>query len=395
MHKLLALAIFASLLLSCSKSFHQQNEEYINFKNNGKHISIDVKINQYKKGNFYFDTGSPSLVLDSTFYKNQKMSFNNYSESNINGAGSSTVKMIRVLDSIKYSNNSHTFLSKNNLIYDLKNKFGKDVDGVIGILNFGNTPFKIDYSNQKISLNPKVDNSYQEITVKFDSNFIYLPMKLVLHNGATISGDFIIDTGSNKTVLTSEFANNKDFLNTKKVDYKNNGGIGGLHIGFSMFASEANLGKFHLIAPQIDVSFDTIGALSKNEKYIGIIGNDILKQFDIIYHPTQNKIWIRPNKNFNNPSDDLYKSFFPVEKQNPNKGWIVGSIYEDSDAYKQGLRHQDEIVEINNKSVKKIDREKFMRKLQPNQKLKLKIKRKNEYFEIDTYLNVFLKKTDK
>lgn len=395
MHKLLVLAIFTSLLLSCSKNIHRQKDEYINFKNNGKHISIDVKINQYKKGNFYFDTASPWLIIDSTFYKNQKMSFNNYSEINLTGAGNGYVKVIRVMDSIKYSDNKNTFLSKNNLIYDLKNTLGRDIDGVVGIVNLGNSPFKIDYSNQKISLNPKVDDSYQEFTVKFDGNFIYLPMKLVLHNGATISGDFIIDTGSDKTVLTSEFANNKDILSTKKVNYKNNGGIGGLHTAFSMFASEAYLGEFHLIARQIDVSFDTIGALSKNEKYLGIIGNNILKQFDIIYHPTQNKIWIRPNKNFNNPSDDLYKCFFPVEKTDPNKGWIVGSMYEECDAYKQGLRHQDEIVEINNKSIKKIDRERFMRNLKPNQKLKLKIKRKNEYFEIDTYLNIFLKKTDK
>ena len=394
MAKLIVLIIFSSLCLSCSNNIYQQKEQYIKFKNTGKHIYINLKVNQYKKGNFYFDTASPSLVIDSTFYKNRKMSFSHYSESNITGAGNSTTKMIRVLDSIKYSDNNHTFLSKNNLIYDLKNILGKDIDGIVGFVNFGSTAFKIDYTTQKIILNPQIDNSYQEVPIKFDGNFMYLPMEIILHNKTAISGDFIIDSGSNKTVLTSQFAFNKDILNAKNVTYKNSGGIGGLHIGFSLFVSEAKLGKFKLIHRQIDVSHDSMGALSKNENYIGIIGNDILDDFDIIYHPTQHKILIKPNKNFNKPSDDLYKSFITVETKNVNKGWIVGSIYEENDAYKKGLRHKDEIVEINNKSVKNINLENFSHKLKPNQKLRLKVKRGNDYIEIDTYLNVFLKKDD-
>lgn len=77
-----------------------------------------------------------------------------------------------------------------------------------------------------------------------------------------------------------------------------------------------------------------------------------------------------------------------------DKCWIVGGIYEDTDAYQKGLRHKDEVVEINNKRVQKMDLEKFQRKLKPNQKIKLKVKRGNEFIEIDTYLNVFFKKNN-
>lgn len=50
MSKLSILMIFSLLLLSCSKNIYQQKEQYIKFKNTGRHISINLKINQYDEG---------------------------------------------------------------------------------------------------------------------------------------------------------------------------------------------------------------------------------------------------------------------------------------------------------------------------------------------------------
>ncbi|MCW3170071.1 aspartyl protease family protein [Chryseobacterium sp. 09-1422] len=394
MVKLLILTIFSSLLLSCTKNIYQQKKESIKFKNNGRHIYIKLKANEYDEGNFYFDTASGWFIIDSTFYKNKRMSFNHFSESENIGTGNSPAKMIQILDTIKFSVSNNTFSSKYTMIHNLKKSFGRNIDGIVGFVNFGNIPFEINYIKQKIILNPEIKDNYQAIPVKYDGNYMYLPMELVLNNGTVKKGDFIIDTGSFKTILTSEFAKNEDIINSKKVTYINNGGVSGLHMGYSMFASEIKIDKFKLVNHQIDVSNDSIGALSKNKNYIGIVGNDLLDHFDIIYHPTQQKIWVRPNKNINKPSDDLYKAFVLIETNDNDKQWLVGSIYEESDAYKRGVKHRDEIVAINNVSVKKLNLEKFDRQLTPNEKLKLKVKRGDQYFEIDTYLNVFLRKNE-
>ena len=67
MIKWLNLVVFSSLLLSCSHNISKQkNGEYINLNNYGKHISVNLKVNQYQEGNFYFDTASPWLIIDST-----------------------------------------------------------------------------------------------------------------------------------------------------------------------------------------------------------------------------------------------------------------------------------------------------------------------------------------
>lgn len=392
MSKILFISILCLMLVSCSKNIYRQKEQCINFKNTGRHISINLKINQYKEGNFYFDTGSPWLIIDSTFYKNQRMSFNYYSKQEISGVGNNRNNIVKVLDTIKIYSNNNTFSSKLNLVHNLKSLLGKNLDGIVGFVNFENKPFKIDYISQKIILNPNVNDSYQEVSIKFDGNFIYLPIELTTNNGASIKGDFLIDTGSYKTILTSEFSDNEAILDSKKVAYRDNGGVSGTHLGYSLFASKVKIDKFKLIDNQIDVSNDSIGALSKNKNYIGIIGNDMLENFDIIYHPSQSKIWMKPNRNFNKATNYLYKSFILIESNDKNKGWLVGGIYEESDAYKKGLRHKDEVLEINNISVKKLNLEKFEKKLKPNQKIKLKVKRGEANIEINTKLNIFLNK---
>ena len=393
MIKLYCIILFCTIFISCTKNIYPQ-EESIDFKRTENRIYIKLKVNQYKVGNFCFDTGADRFIIDSTFYKRQQMSFKNYSEVQTIGIGNTITRTVKVHDTIHISANDYSFLSNQNLIHNLKKNLGSNIDGLLGLNSFRNIAFKIDYINKKIILNPKLDSTYQEVTIKFENNCMYLPMKVTMINGASINGDFVIDTGAGESSLTGEFANNKDIVDNKIVTFKGNGGIGGVHLGFSFFISKLQIGDFKLMDRKLRVSKDSIGALSKNDNYIGIIGNDVLDDFDIIYHPSQNKIWIRPNKNFNKSTEDLYKSFILIKTNDKNKGWIVGGIYEESDAYLKGLRHKDEIVEINNKSVKKMNLEKFEQHLKPNQKLKLKVKRGNDYFEIDTYLNVFLKKNE-
>ncbi|HUH26256.1 MAG TPA: hypothetical protein VLY87_06485 [Flavobacterium sp.] len=292
--KTLFYLLFALLFLSsCSKNIlFGQKEKDIKFKNTGRHISVNVKIDNYDRGNFYFDTGSTWLVIDSSYYKNQKMLFKNLLEDEMDGVGNKQAKSIQILDTINFTIDSHNFYSEFNTIIDLKRILGKNIDGIVGFHNFRGIPFKIDYIKQKISLSPST-LGYEEIKIGFDGFSMFLPMEIELSNKTIITGNFIIDTGSSSTVLTSEFIDHKEIIGSLKTTYINNGGIGGLSQGHSLFIPNINIDKFNLNDKLIDVVSDTLGALSKNENYIGLIGNDILDDFDIIYHPSEYKIWIK------------------------------------------------------------------------------------------------------
>lgn len=390
--KTLLYLLFALIFLSsCSKNIFKKNEQYIKFKKTDGFISFNLKPENYDKGLFYFDTGSAWFIIDDTYYKNQKMSFNNVFESKTGGSGNGFTKSTRILDTINFSIENQDFYSEFNMTNDLKRLYGEKIDGIVGFHNFRKLPFKVDYVNQKITFNPKTEG-YQEIAINFDGYQMFLPMKIYFSNNDTITGNFLIDTGASDITLTSEFINNKGVVNTNKATYKNSGGTGGLSEGYTFFVPNIKIDKFSLSNRLIDIAIDTLGALSKDENYIGIIGNNALNDFDIIYHPSEYKIWVKPNKKFNESTDDLFYGFSMIQSDDISKSWLVGAIYEESDAFKQGLRYNDEIVAINDKSVHKLNRENFIAKLKPNQKLKLKVKRANEYLDIDTYLNVFLMK---
>lgn len=387
LHLLFALIFFSS----CSKNIYSLNEKTIKFKYDG-HLKIKLKPENYDKGNFYFDTGCTWLVFVDHYYEKQKMFFENTYDSEMGGVGNKTSKAIRISDTIHFEIDKHHFYSEFNIVTYFTQKITKNMDGIVGFHNFRGKPFKVDYVNKKITINPKIEDDYQEVFIEFDGYRMFLPLEIFFSNGHKVQGNFIIDTGSKNTTLTSQFIDNKNIKTLKIVNYESAGGIGGESDGSMFFVPQIKIDKYNLSDRLIDIAKDTLGALSTDEKYIGIVGNDILDDFDIIYHPTKHKIWMKPNKMFEDLTEDLFKGFSLVDTRNANEGWFVKEIYKESNAYKQGLRYNDEIVEINNKSVHKLNREKFISKLKPNQKLRIKVKHGNNYTEINTYLNVFLKK---
>src|SRR5690554_3672391 len=283
-------------LSSCSKKLYfEDNKETIKFKNTDSHISVNLKINQYNKGNFYFDTGSAWLIIDDTYYKNQKMSFENSFESEMGGVGNGLTTTIRILDTINFAIENHNFYSEYNITNDLKKIFGEKIDGIVGFHNFRNVPFKVDYVAQKITLNPEVEDNYEEIAIEFDGYRMYLPIELRFSNGNTIKGNFLIDTGASGTVLTRELLSIDGFTENQKAAYINNGGIGGVSQGYTFFVPELRIGKHKLTNRLIDISIDTLGGLSKDESYIGIVCNDVLNYFDIVYYSSKNKILLFQN----------------------------------------------------------------------------------------------------
>lgn len=151
--------------------------------------------------------------------------------------------------------------------------------------------------------------------------------------------------------------------------------------------TSVDLGKFKLKNLNISVSTDSLGALA-DTNYMGIIGNDLLDDFNILFDHQKEKIWIKPNKNFNKNPRNLFRGISFLETK---QKWIVREIVENSEAYQQGVRINDEIIEINYVSVKDIDFDKFVNSLKANDKLIIRIKRENEVKEVNFKLNIFIK----
>lgn len=354
------------------------------------YLYLDVNVEDKVNGNFIFDTGWSGACLDSMFSKKNKL-VKNISNTNIlmNGIGNETRIAQFITDTInyKFKDNSYACHSVNTLIFNLKKIAGREIDGIFGIETFAQRPYMIDYTFQKIIFTDSV-KGFEEIKAKFEDNKIFLSLDIKLKNNNAIKGDFLLDTGSDQTILNNHLFQTDGIYNVEnKKKFFSKGGIGGESNGYFLPVASVYVGKFKLKNFITTISKDTLGMLA-SPNYMGIIGNDILDDFHIIFDHQKEKMWIKPNKNFNKNIRKLFKS---VSIQDTGEKWVVAGIVEDSDAFRQGIRMNDQILEISNISVEQIDLDKFVKKLKAKDILKLKLKRDGEEKEIKFELNVFLK----
>lgn len=374
--------ILLGSLLSCSIFLVSCAKKSINIEYNG-HIYINTILNDSVIGNFIYDTGCKEVMIDTAFCKKNKLIFKTTQDKKISGVGNTIQNAKIVLDTLTYKVDKNTNFSNKTILIGLKNFLGQKTDGILGVNCFKNRPHKIDFINKKISFFKNTKN-YDSINLIFDGDNIYVPVTYTINEEEYI-GKFILDLGSSVTVLNSSTKINANSLG----DYESIGGIGGKTTGKTVFVNQFNIGKQTIFNFPIDISNDTNGALSSSNNQ-GLIGNDILDDFDIIIDLKMSKLYLKPNKKNNKHKKEFYKSFSFIENNDNGKNWLVSYIYLNTDAYKQGLRLNDKIISINNVQVEKLDRLKFYKSLKLDQKLELSIIREEKPLKINLILHKFL-----
>jgi predicted metalloprotease with PDZ domain len=77
----------------------------------------------------------------------------------------------------------------------------------------------------------------------------------------------------------------------------------------------------------------------------GLIGNDILRRFNVILNYERRDIYLVPNKHFNDPFDYSYTG---IELYYVNGQVLIGDVASGSPAEKAGVQEGDVVVSINN-----------------------------------------------
>lgn len=376
--KIFYLSTIVILILSCSR-------KTISFDYDG-HIYVKIKKINNKKvnGDFIYDTGAPFFYIDSSFCVENKIKFKNIQKGIIGGIGNGTKNTYKIKDTVTYAFKKIKNYSDNSTILNFKSILGKNADGILGVNSFNNKSHKIDYVKREISL---IDNfnGYDKIKFEFKNYRILVPLEIRFSNNSYIKGSFLLDTGSSITCLTS----NHNIDNIEQIQYLSTGGTGGETKGFTTYADEIMIGNYKILKHLIDISEDSSGSLSSTD-YAGIIGNDVLDNFDLIIDLKQNYIYIKPNEKFNIHRKFLFKSFSYIDRTDIDDSWLISYIYIDTDAYKNGLRLNDKVIAIDGELVKNLDRLNFYKNLKIDQKLEFTVIREGKTIKINFALNKFL-----
>jgi len=352
------------------------------------YLHLKLKIDS-AEGSFIFDTGFDNLCIDSIFYNLSKMNYLSSSSGKIYGIGNAYQELNLIRDTICFSMDSRTFRTSNVPVLNLKPIGGDYIDGLLGTRHFAGEIVEVTYTKGYLKVHDSIDSvdvtGYSLIPMINSDFHFFIPATLKINDSVTITGNFLLDTATPESSLTSYIAYKNDL--SEKVDkkvlyYTMYGGIGGESSGYDFSAVSLMIGGLTLPDVIFSYSLDTAGSLA-SEDYIGILGNNILDRFDLIIDFRLNNLYLRPNERYDKPFEFNRMGFAFVDRCKTMGGWIVSGMYRNSPAEKEGLMIDDKIITINKTPVEKIPYEEQEEYFEKIRRVTLEVSRQGNLHTIE------------
>ncbi|MDP4283138.1 MAG: aspartyl protease family protein [Bacteroidota bacterium] len=311
-------------------------------------ILVKAKFNNITEPfNFILDTGSGAISLDSSTTAEFKIPHEP------SGRTISGIAGIRKVDYAK--NNSLTFpgLKVDSLdfyINDyniLSSVYGEKIDGIIGYTFFHKFIVKINFDSLYIQIFSPGRIQYPSKGTLLTPLFTALPIQsLTIKDARKVVSNFYFDTGAGLNFLISkQFEKDSSFLLKRRRPVSIQAqGLGGKMEMLLTIIKRIKIGSYKFKKVPTDILDDEYNAISY--PFIsGLIGDDILRRFNMIINYPNREIYLSPNSHFNDKFDYSYTGI--------NMYFADGAIFSDevikgSPAYKAGLKKDDIIMGINN-----------------------------------------------
>jgi hypothetical protein len=331
---------------------------------------LHATFDDYKDSlNFVLDTGSGGISLDSVtcdYYKLPVIPSD---------------RIVRGIAGMKYVSfaNNHTLHLQGVTIdkldfhinnYDiLSSAYGMHIDGIIGYSFFRRFIVFIDYDNQALKVYTPGTYKYSKGGYLLKPQFSTLPMQMAdIADNKNVLAKFYLDTGAGLCLLMNDdFANDSAVFKKKRKMYLTQAeGLGGKTDMQLSVVKEIKIGPYH---------FHNVPAYVFNDEYNvtnypvlgGLIGNDILRRFNVVLNYPQQEIYIKPNKHYLDSFDYSYTGlgFYLI-----NGAITVTDIIKDSPAEKAGFKFGDIIIGVEGNFSNNIQSYKV---LMQNAKAKLRV----------------------
>lgn len=345
------LFLFAPLFLQAQEILPQREATFIT-RFPFKQFSGGVMVLQAKFGdipdtlNFILDTGSGGISLDSSTCEEFNIPLKK-SDTTITGIGgirkvsfafdqSLTLPGLR-LEHLNFHVNNYEILSS---------VYGEKVDGIIGYSFFSRYIVKINFDSSIIEVYSPGKMDYPKQGHLLHPAFTNLPIQwLNIKDKKSLGFNFYFDTGAGLCILLSEkFAKDSGILLKKRKPVITQAeGMGGKLQMRLTIIKEVKIGPY---------KFKTVPAYLYKDNYNvtaypftgGLLGNDLLRRFNMIINYPNREIHILPNSHFNENFDYAYTGLgiYYVDGKITVEDVIAGSP-----ADKAHFKINDEIIAVN------------------------------------------------
>ncbi len=329
--------------------------------------------------NFILDTGSSGISLDSATVEYLKLKAVP-SDRSIKGIGGIKKVSFVYNQSLKFP--GLTVDSLNFHINDyslLTSVYGEQIDGIIGYSVINRYILKIDNDSLNLSFFTKGSIRYPRggYLLKPSINQL-VAQELRVKDHRTIYTRQLFDIGAGLCMIFSkEFIEDSLLFDKKKKRWtKQAEGIGGKVDMELTVLKEVKLGPYKFRNVPVFI-FDDVNNITSYPFMGGILGNDLMRRFNVILNYAGGYIHLQPNKHFADPFD---YSYVGVELYKVADVIIVGDVAKGSPAEAAGMKEGDEVVGINKNFSGNLNQYKLAMQV-PNEKLKFIVRRNGELIE--------------
>ena len=296
--------------------------------------------------NFILDTGSGGISLDSTTVDYFKITPTPSDMTILGIAGVRKVSFIYnqklrlpglTVDSLNFHINNYDILTS---------VYGEKIDGIIGYSILSRYIFWINYDSLKISIFTNGRMRYPRGGWLYEPILRTLPVQTArIKDAITTNSRFLFDIGAGLCMmLNKEFLEDSNFLDKKRKLYaKEAEGVGGKIDMHMTVIKEMRMGPYRFRNIPVFVFDDTFN-LTSYPYLSGIIGNDILRRFNLILNYSKKEFYFMPNTHYQEGFDYAYSG---IELYMVDGVIILGDVATGSPAETAGLREGDVLIGIN------------------------------------------------
>lgn len=296
--------------------------------------------------NFILDTGSGAISLDSMTVEEFNI---------LNTPSGKSVRGIAGVREVNYAqNHSLTFpgLVVDSLDFFINNYdiltsvYGVRIDGIIGYSLIKQFIIKVNFDSLNLEIFSPGKIKYPRGGRTLYPTFTALPIHaLTIEDERRIKPKFYIDTGAGLSLLlTEQLVNDSSFFKKKRKPLPILAqGLGGKKPIMITVSKKVKIGPYSFRKVPTHILDDTYNVISY--PFLGgLIGNDLLRRFNMIINYPAREIHLKPNSHYKDVFDYSYTG---MNLYNIDGAIEIHDIAPNSPAMKAGLKDGDIVVAVN------------------------------------------------
>jgi predicted aspartyl protease len=317
----------------------------------GDHMFIKVSVDKSEPLDFIFDTGSGLTVIDKDVAEKMKLIKKeaqlNQSQSQFELIKHNTIE----INGFPMEKNINVYAANLN---HLEISLGRDFDGILGYDLLHHHTVHIDYDNLQMDIYDHGNGPKRGDAIPFSlmTSIPTIKGNVVLNNNEKYEGLFFIMTGAGTTLdLNSPAAESWDAINKTGKHYSYPiKGLGDTEtIQYEGHVMSFSFGKQTVEDLPIGISTAKSG-IQADKKVAGIIGNRILREFNITIDVPDKMIWIDKNSHFGEKLN-INSSGIDIQMSKDMKKVLIHQVFDDSPASEAGIKENAELLSVEGKSA--------------------------------------------